>query len=1444
MQLRRRSANDTSRGTVDEEDDSNDDTATNEVDRNDPLLKQSFDVLRAECRRHRLVDTGTKADIVRRLRCVLPAGTTMSTTPTSTTTPILIPSSEPSTSAVSANSSTSGMVAFTSAVASEDGSEEHETLQQMLADGASNNRAAHPLSSLTVNALKQLLSTKKLPVSGNKLVLLARAIEANLSVPAGGMGSDAAPRKAEVIPIFAEKGEGCNLVSQTSAVQIVSEDQADKFIYPGWAEEVKSISNRLVCIVDQFCKTHPTGRNSETDEILTAVVMDDLMYGLLRATNAKLAAAGKPVANMAEFSNSFFVYLRQCTQNVSFDESFLSCCCELESQGDSADPIARRLVTLNCERAKEIILHLTTDHEHSAGSADPTRFVPFSALPAGRQAAQERVNAALHFLGNLAGIDITLDDLLINSTSQELMSGMYGVKTMVPRKGTGYTIHLFASSATAMLYHVMGNERGVNAVEAAGAVMTQAKVKGVTADRFYGSISAASELASLRVKSLSILSDTRVSPIGVSAVRNPELATGTELEPATPRTILSFPYQGQGALVVSRVENAARVHVVVLRHRTSSDHKKPGCVRYVLGGYTDAEVLELTNTFVALRRQVPDAEKAFFLTRKRPASEGAKEGIRQNLLAALDASSEIINETQSHDSGWFFSRMLLITGRGAYHFVPATLGLYRAQFPNLVPALYKGTSFRAYTPGPHQVPATTGIVEVSEEDEAAQAGSSTQGTPATQVPGEDEEETEVETPDTRLEVEEANQGLPRDLDSRAEPGIHVDSDEGETALPPTPDALAAEEEVTALEDAGVASANAAEPIANSPTTLDVTETERKVMEVGTARWVKSTFKHTSVSTEGIEEGRRAEPKAVNYVSKQKWCVGGIVFTTGLLRSKRNNRVGVSPDGLAMTLLPGEEFPTPTVVECKNVQGAAPDFATASALPPLCTVGDPLYNNLVDSRFKLQLLHLAYTTGFSRVLLVVTNGLGVVRTVLVHYPAAVLNEYHLLLNTRIARGINGWLWGLPEGASDAEVITKIPVFLSKHDQVVIASHLPLLRAYYRWRKAVGCVLEPCNGFRFLLNHLYDLKKAGADDNCATYAQVERVMPLLLPFRGKIAFALVAQVLMTILRAVGILEQVRYYQRVGKDLSTVRPRQFRRGAAYRMGPFMDRFHNLCLRILSKGIVVGQLEVAGAKFTPFVALTPAPSTALIPTTPASWKERVRGLYPNVIQERAEARAREQNREVSSVDFLLHSGFVLAGTTRSATTPARNFLNHDSINEVYLRRVERSFKGALALRESQRPTRMKFWNGEGRDLRLGTPFLAHECFIPTQEAHARLRCIICNDDVRNGWRCALCGEGTCGVCWGTFHSAHDLVRRDKPVRETMDGVLSSEVEPRKKQRTGDAASSTGTSSSMTSSTSGGEPVPSTGIASAGTTGPASIYGGGQGSVPFPSLAADEDDD
>ena len=211
------------------------------------------------------------------------------------------------------------------------------------------------------------------------------------------------------------------------------------------------------------------------------------------------------------------------------------------------------------------------------------------------------------------------------------------------------------------------------------------------------------------------------------------------------------------------------------------------------------------------------------------------------------------------------------------------------------------------------------------------------------------------------------------------------------------------------------------------------------------------------------------------------------------------------------------------------------------------------------------------------------------------------------------------------------------------------------------------------------------------------------------------------------------------------------------------------------------------------------------------------------------------EQVRQVSPKDFLAHTGFVLASHTQSTTTPARNFLNLNAVNDVFVRRVEKAFENALLIHSAKRPARLMFWNGIGRDLRLAALILAHDRFTPAEAAHARLFCLLCGEDVRYGSRCALCGEGLCALCWDKFHTAHDLVAMTKPVRETMAGILTSEAAPRKKPKTGETGSGAGAPSSTTTATSVASSASSIGTTTSSSS---------QGMIPFPNLEEEVEED
>ena len=537
-------------------------------------------------------------------------------------------------------------------------------------------------------------------------------------------------------------------------------------------------------------------------------------------------------------------------------------------------------------------------------------------------------------------------------------------------------------------------------------------------------------------------------------------------------------------------------------------------------------------------------------------------------------------------------------------------------------------------------------------------------------------------------------------------------------------------------------------------------------------------------TPDMRRGKLTEPRALSFVAKyMPFVKGAKVYTMGLAQSKDVEYVLDSKDG--MFLLDVKQIPGIQVIaasinelECQLIQNTevlrpcgleirtSKNFEVArerAMKPDVVICGSTEYHAIPElmPHFKLQMLHQAAVGKLSWNMLAAWGTTNPSRIVIIYYPSTVIEQYLALLKENHIAKLFTWFHGAGEQASDIDIINRIPSFVTKRTAVLLATHVPLLRAFYRYAFFRDELNQagPIHTFRPSVVALYDVMKGSTDVECRAVADAWRGMTAKYTASTKLAIRLFYSVLVLAVKLANIREYVRTS---GNDVSKL-PRNLYEFRSKVSGGISL---NSRLNALGKHLFTNPLPFGSIRTMRSAPMTPINRLRLANT----WN-KVLAARPVEMRAMLIGRAERDKRPLDSLDFIGDTMIPASLSVRSKTTEGEY-----NVKPSYLERAQ-AYPAIFAKRPnpaSRLSLRREYWMTVGTELRLNDKIW--HCTLNIEGRPPA--CFWCGKRRQVASECLFCGEVLCSVsCDNAFHS--DTQNMELTIDEEYDEESAKRMRP-----------------------------------------------------------------
>jgi SAP domain len=984
-------------------------------------------------------------------------------------------------------------------------------------------------------------------------------------------------------------------------------------------------------------------------------------------------------------------------------------------------------------------------------TAENDSWIPKAELDQLYRKASETLNKRLDMLHRNV---VTIDDDIHNTLSSQLKDGEAFQACIVRKDGWCVVWDVLCSLVDGLPSHVHLRESGGDSTMK---FLRQQSFRGgemVYYDRGYTSAEATEYLHSKNVGS--------IGPLKVHMTKDHcydlETLPTWESECATPDPpqrsgsgyikMTSFPGVGPTIQVAKNSRTNTLVVGTIVRTSETSD----GFCKFMGSDpHTASNALHIQNmvNFVRVHQSMPHHEKRTNLALL-AASGNLDARAFVNLLEINGCS--IVTVTQ-RDAAWGNSRHLRLTGSQAGSAIRRVLKLEPSKFKNLRAALWQegGTDDDDV---PHSDEAEPPITTTSwtcagigcDVNTPKEAGDNELVVDEDESPGEELEERLAqfccdegsdESEDDVEKVEEVAQ-----TQSSVAPSISS----GSTSTPPVVNSSS--------------SSSAPQPLPDA-----LAEARRKNL-TGVANSMR-----LHKSTKAMKIGTKTEPEILKFASHLPVLKNNQIFNIGLIASTSVPYLAFSPDGLAYLTETNE----PVIIECKTKVLLSKHLHLARNVKPV-DAGTPEFYQLVPSEYRTQLLHMASTSKIRNVLVCISGVDGPYRTILIRYNTGMMDEYVEAAQHETIKSCFSWFFdhALDDSVSNEALISSIPSESPAHVKRLIASHVRVLRAIYRyWIKNQRAPIQPTKCFRFGIINSYDIGKAGVDNFCKDIAQAMKASTFCLKWRQ---LAAMRYMYMATIASIKTHTLYSYLKSRGSSSDSVV--KFRSNVRKHGGRMTDAVVELALLILENPDQVSEVmescseEVSTSKKRRSNSARTSSAMSIPPRTPsARSKITVRdivALCPEIMYTAALENAKAHNRDIVSTD--IYHGVVVAHSILSSTSP------DVMVTEKYVKRIEGIALSILRLIqekfvEKRSMTRIEFWDSiEGIRLRQSSDIVQHSI---RKYPAARRTCVYCGSTTTFALQCGVCAEILCEDCNYAHHMGETIASRTE--RKEGEGIFTT---------------------------------------------------------------------
>ena len=276
--------------------------------------------------------------------------------------------------------------------------------------------------------------------------------------------------------------------------------------------------------------------------------------------------------------------------------------------------------------------------------------------------------------------------------------------------------------------------------------------------------------------------------------------------------------------------------------------------------------------------------------------------------------------------------------------------------------------------------------------------------------------------------------------------------------------------------------------------------KRHVLDKCLTSW----FARHKAKTKAMAEGtKNEEPTAQNFASMD---FVDSFYEVGLLKWDEAENVGVSPDGIALVKIPGDEHASlpkqlvsveiktrvndNTIAKAEEARVAVKDNSVnGDGKFVVCEYDDDIFKKCVPSGNRKQVIHQGLVTGLPWGIFItakVEEGQGsIVQIVFVHFTDEQKNKYSRIL-LRFAKHLSLWIFNkeaIERGYLD---VTDRPEWVSDEQWKIIESRFKMWSAL--WSKAHIKPFMPVGALKLCLNYDYNKGKWGLDKCTENYLKI--------------------------------------------------------------------------------------------------------------------------------------------------------------------------------------------------------------------------------------------------------------------------------------------------------------------------------------------------------------------
>lgn len=1140
--------------------------------------------------------------------------------------------------------------------------------------------------------------------------------------------------KASIPVVTRSKAQG-NWKRSSNDAKVSTIDELETFrkIVLGidYRQEIKELVTKFKSLVDQARKQYP---NEDKECLVFALIADGLAAEMMRHTNEALRAKKKEILDAAAYMETIGCMLQMNLMAVSSRVSW-------SMLHANAEP------SMTSNQFHDYVHNLrvvSVDGLHKE-NPDGTFWDPVLLFEQFHPAFA-KVNEGLSKLA--ASNVLCIDDDHIPHVGVDAALRVVSSR-MDKRKGMGIPINTATSVVTGVVQAVcLEGVAKSSPLELKERLILRPGAT-VTFDRGYSNLSMASFLESHDIGMLGILAEGSRSdhPADLTTVSSSEGINISLLE-ARDLSVVSFP--GVGLQSTRFIDDSGAVACSVMNRTSKSDS---GHLRFVGSGRLMSS--KVVDAFVRVPKPVSPGVKAAIL---HECFQKGDDQVAIKLFVHIRASSVVLTLLQG-TADWFICRRTGLTASVSSSLIKPVLKFLRRQvdgaFPEVFAALWKdqGEAERdvpepttgPLPPSPSPAAVST-LVDLIEPDGTGAADSNNESEP----PVTDSFFSDIPLEGVVDDVEEQSEDLPDE-------SVEVT-------------------EVPNSADMEVATSTSVEPpvAPESP--------EIKLQREMSDRLIKQNFIQKHKEQEAELGGKLTEPRVVNYLQKNmSFIVSRKVYSLGLVGSTKVPYVYASPDGLLMINLreianvsrivdsfsPEDkarfDAPGPMEVPCGLETKTSKDFKSNRAQASQVTVvvaGSAEYHEAreLKAMFKLQLLQQAAVMGLAWVMLCAWTRKGPARTVLIYYPRTLRDEYLALAAHKLVACHFTWFRDAASDPkrSDVAIVARIPSFVSPFSRMVLATHIPLLRAVFTRMMQASDIgpFEPTHTFRAGIIAAYDMTKGATDVECDAFAEATKATPFRFGGAVKISIRLLYSIITAVLKASSIVQFVEESGGVDKLPATLA--RFQHDVRAK-SPINDRLWAFAMKLRKCRIPIGYFHLS--------------RHSLPPRTPAAKvfkKEDVLAVYNGNMLRYLEDRAEAEHRKLTDADFIGDTRLPLHPFYLSKSTPGETIFRPSHV--IKAQSLVEAFEKIPSL-QAFRKTKLAFWcSEEGMRLRLNR-VIAH---IPARYP-APIRpalCFWCTLRPREGWTaCLFCGENFC--CTEHFNAFHE---DDASLEEHMKQELAKE--------------------------------------------------------------------